>query len=426
MQIGQYNLKNNLLLAPMAGITDLPFRQLCRRLGAGLGVTEMVSANPQLKKRKKTLRRLDFTGESGPISVQIVGADPATMAEAAKVNTDHGAQIIDINMGCPAKKVCKRDAGSALMRDEKQAGRILEAVVKAVTVPVTLKIRTGWNKQNRNAVKIAQIAESAGIQALAIHGRTRACQFSGSAEYDTIRAVKKAVTIPVIANGDIDSPEKAQEVLYSTKADGLMIGRASQGRPWIFREINHYLQTGEKLAPPTPEWIRDILLTHMDDLYSHYGVHQGVCIARKHIAWYSREQSGNTLLLRKIYKADTIEGQRTLIKMFFDRLPTQTGVDSMMMETLQTEKTREPDFTLSNLKRSEPLRNCIQEALTNYFRQLNGHKPSGLYKMVISEVEQPLLRSVMEHTKRNQTHAARILGISRSTLRKKLSEYNLD
>ena len=311
-------------------------------------------------------------------------------------------------------------------RDEKLAGTILDAVVAAVSVPVTLKIRTGWNKHNRNAVKIARIAESAGIQAIAIHGRTRACQFSGKAEYETIRAVKRAVTIPIIANGDIDSPEKAHEVLSRTKADGLMIGRASQGKPWIFREVDHYLQTGKRLSPPPPEWIRDILLAHMDDLYSHYGVHQGVCIARKHIAWYSKEQKGDILFLREINKSDTIKGQRTLIKMFFDRLPTQTGVDSMMMEIIQSEKQQEVDFTVSNLKKSEPLRNCIQEALSNYFRQLNGHKPAGLYKMVISEVEQPLLRSVMDHTKRNQTHAARILGISRSTLRKKLSEYDLD
>ena len=391
-----------------------------------MGVTEMVSANPQLKKTRKTLRRLALTGEPDPVSVQIVGADPAIMAEAAKANRDHGAQIIDINMGCPAKKVCNRDAGSALMRNEKLAGRILEAVVEAVEIPVTLKIRTGWDQQHRNAVQVARIAESAGIQAIAIHGRSRACQFSGSAEYDTIRAVKKAVTIPVIANGDINSPEKAREVLNQTKADGLMIGRAAQGRPWIFREIDHYLQTGDRLAPPTPVWVREILLTHMDDMYSHYGVQQGVRIARKHIAWYSREQSGDILFLREINKTETIEGQRTLIKIFFDRLPKPTGVDSMIMEIIQTRKEQEVDFTVSNHNRPEPLRNCVQQALTNYFRQLNGHKPSGLYKMVISEVEQPLLRSVMDHTKRNQTRAARILGISRSTLRKKLSEYKLD
>ena len=250
MQIGPYKLKNNLIVAPMAGVTDRPFRVLCKRLGAGMAVSEMVTSNSLLYGSVKTLRRANHEGEVEPISVQIAGADPQMMAEAAKYNVDNGAQLIDINMGCPAKKICNVMAGSALLKDEPLVSQILKAVVKAVDVPVTLKIRTGWDKQNRNAVTVARMAEDIGIQALAMHGRTRACGYTGEAEYDTIAAVRQAIKIPLIANGDITTPEKAQLVLAKTGADAVMIGRAAQGRPWIFREIEHYLVTGEHLPPP--------------------------------------------------------------------------------------------------------------------------------------------------------------------------------
>ena len=250
MQIGPYQLKNNLIVAPMAGVTDRPFRQLCKSMGAGMAVSEMVASNSLLWGSEKTRRRANHDGEVDPISVQIAGADPKMLAEAARYNVDQGAQIIDINMGCPAKKICNVMAGSALLKDEPLVRRILEAVVGAVDVPVTLKIRTGWDRGSRNALLVAKIAESAGIQALAIHGRTRACGFSGEAEYDTIAAVKSEIGIPVIANGDISTPERVREVLDYTGADAVMIGRAAQGRPWMFREISHYLETGQKLPPP--------------------------------------------------------------------------------------------------------------------------------------------------------------------------------
>jgi tRNA-dihydrouridine synthase B len=320
MQIGPYQLDNNLLVAPMAGVTDRPFRQLCRRLGAGMAVSEMISSNSALRGTPKTVRRLDFAGEPGPISVQILGADPYTMAEAAKINVGYGAQIIDINMGCPAKKVCKVAAGSALLMDPPLVRQILEAVVQAAEVPVTLKIRTGWDPANRNGLEIAKIAEASGIAALAIHGRTRACGYSGDAEYGTIRSIKQHVTIPIIANGDIDSPEKAKKVLELTGADAIMIGRAAQGRPWIFREIAHYLETGEKHSAPQPEWIRDILLEHLENLYAFYGEFQGVRIARKHIAWYSKTQQGGALFRQRINTTDSAEKQMALITEFFDQL----------------------------------------------------------------------------------------------------------
>ncbi|WP_260292145.1 tRNA dihydrouridine synthase DusB [Sedimenticola hydrogenitrophicus] len=320
MRIGPYQLDNNLLVAPMAGVTDRPFRRLCRRLGAGMAVSEMISSDASLRGTRKTVRRLDFAGEPGPVSVQILGADPRTMAEAARINVDHGAQIIDINMGCPAKKVCRVAAGSALLMDPPLVGRILDAVVRAVEAPVTLKIRTGWDPDNRNGLEIARIAEASGIRALAVHGRTRACGFSGSAEYHTIRAIKQAVTIPVIANGDIESPEKAKKVLELTDADAIMIGRAAQGRPWIFREIDHYLKTGEKHSAPQPAWIRDILLEHLGNLYTFYGEFQGVRIARKHIAWYSKTQPGGALFRQRINTTDSTEKQKALIVEFFDQL----------------------------------------------------------------------------------------------------------
>ncbi len=325
MRIGPLQLDNNLLLAPMAGVTDRPFRQLCRRLGAGLAVSEMISANSALRATRKTLKRLDFEGETGPISVQIMGADPQLMAEAAQINVDHGAQIIDINMGCPAKKVCKVAAGSALMMDPPLVRRILQAVVKAVEVPVTLKIRTGWDPEHRNGVEIARIAEDCGIKALAVHGRTRACGYSGKADYTTIREIKQALQIPVIANGDIDSPEKAHKVLRLTGADALMVGRAAQGRPWIFREIDHFLRTGEKHSAPNPGWIRAILLQHLENLYDFYGEFQGVRVARKHIAWYSKTQPGGALFRQRINQADSAEKQKAMIDEFFDQLVINKG-----------------------------------------------------------------------------------------------------
>ncbi len=286
MDIGPYKLANNLILAPMAGITDLPYRQLCRQQGAGMAVSEMVASNPALRNHRRTLLKADHSGEQEPRSVQIVGTDPLQMAQAALFNQNRGAQIIDINMGCPAKKVCSVAAGSALLKNEKLVKEILETVTETVNIPVTLKIRTGWDLQHRNAVSIAEIAENAGISALTVHGRTRACAFSGHAEYQTIKQVKQATSIPVIANGDIDSPEKAQHVLKVTGADALMIGRAAQGRPWIFSEINHYLKFGHRLPSPSPEEIKAIVVEHLENLYQFYGDQQGVRIARKHIGWY--------------------------------------------------------------------------------------------------------------------------------------------
>ena len=320
MHIGPYQLSNKLILAPMAGVTDLPFRKLCRSLGAGMAVSEMVSSNSLLWGSDKTKRRASHEGETDPKSVQIMGTEPAMMAEAAKYNFDTGAQIIDINMGCPAKKVCNVLAGSALLRDEKLVGDILSAVVAAVDIPVTLKIRTGWDHQTRNAVNIARIAEDAGIQSLAIHGRTRADQYRGDAEYDTIADVKSRIAIPVIANGDIKTPEKAKFVLDYTKADAVMIGRAAQGRPWIFREIEHYLNTGEHLPEPTVTEIRDIMLGHLDNLYAFYGEFTGVRVARKHISWYSKGQSHGGAFRDAVCRVNTIDEQLRMTHEFFERL----------------------------------------------------------------------------------------------------------
>jgi len=320
MHIGPYQLSNKLVLAPMAGVTDLPFRKLCRSLGAGMAVSEMVSSNSLLWGSDKTKRRASHEGETDPKSVQIMGTEPGMMAEAAKYNLDTGAQIIDINMGCPAKKVCNVLAGSALMKDEKLVGEILSAVVGAVDIPVTLKIRTGWDHQSRNAVNIARIAEDAGIQSLAIHGRTRADQYRGDAEYDTIADVKSRIAIPVIANGDIKTPEKAKFVLDYTKADAVMIGRAAQGRPWIFREIEHYLNTGEHLPEPTVAEIRDIMLGHLDNLYDFYGEFTGVRVARKHISWYSKGQSHGGAFRDAVCRVNTIDEQLAMTHEFFERL----------------------------------------------------------------------------------------------------------
>jgi tRNA-dihydrouridine synthase B len=286
VRIGPYTLGNGLVLAPMAGVTDQPFRQLCRRLGAGLVVSEMVTADMSLWNSRKSRLRMVHAGDPEPRSVQIAGGDAQMLAAAARANVEAGAQIIDINMGCPAKKVCNKAAGSALLRDEALVTEILEAVVAAVEVPVTLKIRTGWDRDNRNGLAVAKIAEQSGISALAVHGRTRADLYTGDAEYDTIAAIKQAVSIPVFANGDITSPEKAREVLRYTGADGLLIGRAAQGRPWIFREIEHYLRTGEYLPAPQLDEVERILLDHLAALHEFYGDVMGVRIARKHVGWY--------------------------------------------------------------------------------------------------------------------------------------------
>jgi len=326
MRFGRLVLQGNLMLAPMAGVTDRPFRTLCRRLGAGLAVCEMLSASTRLWATTKSRRRLDHEGESGPVSVQIVGADPAMMADAARMSAARGADIIDINMGCPAKKVCKKAAGAALMRNEALVARILEAVVGAVSVPVTLKIRSGWDPTQRNAEQIARIAQDAGIQAIAVHGRTRACGFSGEAEYHTIHMVKKAVDIPVIANGDIDSPEKARRVLEVTGADGLMIGRAAQGRPWIFRDIAYYLSTGRRAPEPPRAWVRDQLLEHLQSLIAFYGEYQGVRIARRHIGWYSKGLAGGSELRQQLNRATTPQQQRRLIEACFEQSGTEGGL----------------------------------------------------------------------------------------------------
>ncbi len=318
MKIGSFQLPNNLILAPMAGVTDRPFRQLCRSLGAGMAVSEMVSSNSLLWGSAKTQRRANHAGETLPRSIQIAGANPKLMAEAAKHNADRGAQIIDINMGCPAKKVCNVMAGSALLRDERLVSQILEAVVSAVNVPITLKIRTGWDKANRNGRRIARLAEECGIQALAVHGRTRACAYSGDAEYDTIAEIKATISIPVIANGDVTTPEKAKHVLEYTGADAIMVGRAAQGRPWIFREISHYLQTGDRLREPTALEIRDILLGHLENLYSFYGEYTGVRVARKHISWYSKGQRHGAAFRQKVNRVETVEEQLAVTRDFFD------------------------------------------------------------------------------------------------------------
>jgi len=317
MKIGSYELSNNLFLAPMAGVTDRPFRQLCKRMGAGMAVSEMVSSNSLLWGSEKTLRRANHDGETEPVSVQIVGADPRLMAEAAKYNADLGAQIIDINMGCPAKKICNVAAGSALLKDEKLVGEILDAVVGAVDVPVTLKIRTGWDTEHRNGPAIARIAESAGIQSLAVHGRTRACAYKGDAEYDTIAKIKQSVSIPVIANGDIKTPEKAKFVLDYTGVDGVMIGRAAQGRPWIFREISHYLETGEHLPEPELTEVSEILIKHLHNLYDFYGEYTGVRVARKHISWYSKGLSGGASFRNTVNRVETAKEQLGVTQQFF-------------------------------------------------------------------------------------------------------------
>jgi tRNA-dihydrouridine synthase B len=320
MRIGAHALRNRLFVAPMAGITDRPFRRLARRFGAALAVSEMVSARPELRESRKTRLRLDHQGEESPISVQIAGADPAMLADAARYNVDLGAEIIDINMGCPAKKVCNVAAGSALLENEALVARILEAVVAAVAVPVTLKIRTGPSPERRNAVRIARIAEAAGVQMLAVHGRTRACAFGGQAEVDTVAAVKAGVRIPVIANGDIASGEEAQRVLELTGADGVMVGRAAQGRPWLFRDIAHYLETGERLAAPPAREIGALLTEHLDGLYHLYGEEQGARVARKHIGWTVQRLPEGERFRSEVNRIGAAPAQRAAVNDYFARL----------------------------------------------------------------------------------------------------------
>jgi len=320
MKIGPYQLSSNLALAPMAGVTDLPFRQLCRSFGAGLAAGEMLTSNVKLWNSNKSRSRFSHADEPEPRIVQIVGGDPTMMAEAAHMNVDMGAQIIDINMGCPAKKVCNKAAGSALMKDESLVAAILTAVVTAVNVPVTLKIRTGWDEHHRNGVNIARIAQECGIQSLAVHGRTRACMFNGQAEYDTIRKIKQAINIPVLANGDIDSPQKAQQVLEHTGADGVMIGRAAQGRPWIFRDIAEFFATGKLLQPPDSDEVRAIMRAHLRSLYIFHGEDIGVRIARKHIGWYAAECPQQDIFRRVVMRAETPDAQLAAIEAYFDAL----------------------------------------------------------------------------------------------------------
>lgn len=323
MQIGNITLRNRLIVAPMAGVTDRPFRQLCKRLGAGMAVSEMVASNAKLWSTEKSIRRGDHTGEVDPIVVQIAGAAPEMMADAARYNVDRGAQIIDINMGCPAKKVCNVAAGSALLQDEPLVARIVRAVVEAVDVPVTLKIRTGWDREHKNALTIARIAEENGIQSLAVHGRTRADLYNGEAEYETVKAVKQSVKIPVVANGDIDSPERARDVLTYTGADAVMIGRAAQGCPWIFREMDFFLKTGTHRAPPTINEVREITMAHLTDLYHFYGEEKGYRIARKHIAWYLQAAPGGEDFRQHMNTITTTVQQQAAVLQFLNTLEAE-------------------------------------------------------------------------------------------------------
>src|SRR6185312_10944222 len=318
MQIGPHILANNVFVAPMAGVTDRPFRQLCKQLGAGYAVSEMAASDPRLWASEKTSRRINHDGEMEPKAVQIAGADPAMLAACAKYNVDRGAQIIDINMGCPVKKVCNSWCGSALLQDETLVARILETVVGVVDVPVTLKFRTGWDRQHRNALNIARIAQESGIAMLTLHGRTRADGYTGEAEYETIAAVKSTVNIPVVANGDIDTPEKAKHVLTFTKADAVMIGRAAQGRPWIFREIDHFLRTGEHLPAPMVAEVRALMHEHLQQHYAFYGEYKGVRTARKHIGWYVRDLIGGEAFRQSMNRIEDCGEQLAAVDGFFE------------------------------------------------------------------------------------------------------------
>ena len=344
MNIGQYSLANRLFVAPMAGVTDRPFRQLCKQLGAGYAVSEMVTSRKDLWNTLKTSRRANHDGEPGPIAVQIAGTEPLMMAEAAAYNIDRGAQIIDINMGCPAKKVCNKWAGSALMQDETLAMSIVDAVVAACAphgVPVTLKMRTGWCQSHKNAVVLARAAEQAGVQMVTVHGRTREQGYKGQAEYDTIAAVKAAVQVPVVANGDITSPHKAQQVMAYTGADAVMIGRAAQGRPWIFGEIAHYLATGQELAPPTTVQVQALLLDHLQEHYDLYGEYIGVRSARKHIAWYVAALPGATAFRQAMNRLDCPQEQYRAVDAFFTELAETMPLMPAVSEQLHIEEKEE-------------------------------------------------------------------------------------
>ena len=322
VKIGPYTLPSNVMLAPMAGVTDRPFRILCRRFGAGLAASEMLSADIRLWDTPKSRRRMDHTGEPSPRVVQIAGFDPSMMADAARRNVDAGAQIIDINMGCPAKKVCNRLSGSALLQDEPLVARILHAVVRAAEVPVTLKTRTGWDREHKNGLRIARIAEDNGIQALAVHGRTRIDQYQGCAEHETVASIKAAIKIPVFANGDVDSPQRAAQILAATGCDGIMIGRAAQGRPWIFDEVNFFLITGESRAVLALEKVRDIMRAHLEDLYAFYGDEAGVRVARKHLSWYFKQHPGQDALRNRLVQIETPQEQLSTLLEHYD-----TGVN---------------------------------------------------------------------------------------------------
>jgi tRNA-dihydrouridine synthase B len=320
LKIGPFTLASNIVLAPMAGVTDRPFRMLCRKFGAGLAASEMLTADVRLWDTPKSRRRMDHTGEPSPRVVQIAGFDPAMLADAARRNVDAGAEIIDINMGCPAKKVCNRLAGSALLQDEMLVARILHAVVAAVSAPVTLKTRTGWDRSNKNGIRIAHIAEDCGIQALAIHGRTRADMFEGAAEHDSVAAIKAEIKIPVFANGDIDSPQRVREILAATGCDGIMLGRAAQGRPWIFDEVNFFLAGGELRRELALENVRDIMRAHLEDLYDFYGDATGVRVARKHLSWYFRQHPGQQALRDRLVLIETPREQlATLLEQYDTR-----------------------------------------------------------------------------------------------------------
>ncbi|GAB3548102.1 tRNA dihydrouridine synthase DusB [Noviherbaspirillum agri] len=335
MNIGPYSLRNSIFVAPMAGVTDRPFRQLCKELGAGYAVSEMAASDPRLWATEKTARRTNHDGEMEPKAVQIAGADPAILAACAKFNVDRGAQIIDINMGCPVKKVCNSWCGSALLQDEKLVGEILDAVVAAVDVPVTLKFRTGWNRQNKNALTIARMAQDSGIAMLTLHGRTRADGYGGEAEYETIAAVKAAVSIPVVANGDITTPEKAKYVLEVTGADAIMVGRAAQGRPWIFREIEHFLRTGEHLPAPLVAEVRTLMRNHLLAHYAFYGDYMGLRTARKHIGWYVRDLPGGEEFRQRMNRLESCEDQLAAVDAFFE---SQSELGERLQYGLAAEK----------------------------------------------------------------------------------------
>ncbi len=427
--LGSHTLRNNLFVAPMAGVTDRPFRQLCKRLGAGYAVSEMVASNAQLWKSEKTMRRANHSGEVEPIAVQIAGADPAMMAEAARYNVDNGAQIIDINMGCPAKKVCNVAAGSALLQNEPLVVRIVEAVVAAVgtgpsAVPVTLKIRTGWNRENRNAIRIAKLAEAAGISMLTVHGRTRADLYHGEAEYDTIAAVKAAVRIPVVANGDIDSPAKARTVLAATGADAIMIGRAAQGRPWLFREIEHFLATGELLPPPRIAEIRQVMNEHLEDHYAFYGEYTG----RSHSAQTYRLVHSRPFGRQCIPTPDEHARYHTRTarrrQRIFRRATSAVGPARLRRRRHVRAHRAEPQRTFGSMSKHN-IEQCVRDSLGMYFQDLDGANPHDVYDMVMSCVEKPMLEVVLERAGGNQSLAADYLGINRNTLRKKLQQHGL-